>query len=390
MKNILTIMRKEFARFFKDKRMVLTTLFLPGILIYVMYSFMGSFMEDMTSVDQNYKFKTYVVNMPTALETVFDEVLEVQDNADLSADQIKEKVSAGEADLYLIFPENFLELIINYDSLSGAPAPNVEIYYNSVENNSYTAYSVVAGILNEFESGLANKFDINAGDAKFDLAEEKDSIGKIFAMIMPMLMLMMLFSGCMAVAPEAIAGEKDRGTIATLLVTPIKRSQLAVGKILSLSCVAMLSGISSFIGIIFSLPKMMGGMIDGGAAMIYGVADYFMIFGIVISTVLILVSLIAILSAFSKSVKEASVLVMPLMIVVMLIGLFSMFSSGSSAFWQFLIPIYNSAVSITAVMSFAANPLNIALCIVSNFVYVCGLVFLLTVMFKSEKIMFNK
>ncbi|MFQ7035420.1 MAG: ABC transporter permease subunit [Candidatus Borkfalkia sp.] len=52
----------------------------------------------------------------------------------------------------------------------------------------------------------------------------------------------------MGIAPESIAGEKERGTIATLLVTPIKRSELVVGKVLSLSALSSLSAISSFIG----------------------------------------------------------------------------------------------------------------------------------------------
>lgn len=42
MKNILTIVRKEFARFFKDKRLVIGTLILPGLLIFVLYSLLGS------------------------------------------------------------------------------------------------------------------------------------------------------------------------------------------------------------------------------------------------------------------------------------------------------------------------------------------------------------
>ena len=70
------------------------------------------------------------------------------------------------------------------------------------------------------------------------------------AMIMPMLMVSFLFSGSMGVAPEAIAGEKERGTMATLLVTPINRAHIAIGKILSLSVIALLSGLSSFLGVI--------------------------------------------------------------------------------------------------------------------------------------------
>ena len=74
---------------------------------------------------------------------------------------------------------------------------------------------------------MANKFDINAGEEAYDCATKEDVVGQIFSMMLPMLMMIFLFSGCMAVAPESIAGEKERGTNATLLVTPMKRSSLA-------------------------------------------------------------------------------------------------------------------------------------------------------------------
>lgn len=391
MKNILTIIRKEFARFFKDKRMVLTTLFLPGILIYVMYSFMGTVIEDMVTVDEDYRYTAYMINCPQSLGEAFGSLFELKEvPAGAETDDLKEEVASAETDLVAVFPENFEALIIAYDSSSGQPAPNVEIYFNSVETNSYSAYNVLTTVLDQYESSIANKFDVNAGDKVYDLGESENAMSQVVSMIMPMLMLMMLFSGCMAVAPESIAGEKDRGTIATLLVTPIKRSQLAIGKIISLSCIAMLSGLSSFLGIILSLPKLMGGVMGDNAAILYGFADYLMIFGIVISTVLILISLISILSALAKSVKEASVMVTPLMLVVMVVGLMSMFSNGSPAFWQYLIPVYNSATALNAVMSFTVSPVNVLLCIFSNLVYAGALVVVLTLMFKSEKIMFKK
>ena len=91
--------------------------------------------------------------------------------------------------------------------------------------------------LDTYESALANKFDVNPGEEVYDMATEEDLSAQVFSMMVPMLLMIFLFSGCMAVAPESIAGEKERGTIATLLVTPVKRSHLAVGKIISLSVI---------------------------------------------------------------------------------------------------------------------------------------------------------
>ena len=115
-------------------------------------------------------------------------------------------------------------------------------------------------VFDDYESSLANKFDINAEEGvKYDVATEKDTSAQLFSMLLPMLLMSFLFSGCMAVAPESIVGEKERGTIATLLVTPMKRSELAVGKVLSLSVIGLLGGVSCFIGTMLALPNLMGG-----------------------------------------------------------------------------------------------------------------------------------
>ena len=79
-------------------------------------------------------------------------------------------------------------------------------------------------MLDQYESALSNCFDINRGQEGYDLADDRDLAGMTMASMMPLLILIFLFSGCMAVAPESIAGEKERGTIATILVTPIRRS----------------------------------------------------------------------------------------------------------------------------------------------------------------------
>lgn len=102
-------------------------------------------------------------------------------------------------------------------------------------------------------------------------------------------------------APESIAGEKERGTIATLLVTPMKRSSLALGKVFSLSIIALLAGCSSFIGTFAALPKMMGGELTGVDSSVYTPMDFAMLLLIILSTVMVLVSMIALVSAFAKA-----------------------------------------------------------------------------------------
>ncbi len=290
----------------------------------------------------------------------------------------------------IVFPADFSAKVAAYDVTGGEAAPNVEIYYNSTETESSNLRGILVEILDQYEASMINKFDVNAGDGVYNLASEKDVTGQIFAMLLPMLLMTFMFSGCMSVAPEAIAGEKERGTIATLLVTPMKRSALALGKVISLSCIALLSGLSSFVGTMLSMPNLMGTE-EGVNASVYVITDYLMLLGIILTTVLVMVSLISIISAIAKSIKEASTAVSPLMIIVMVISLVPMFGGdGEKSLAMFFIPLYNSVLCIHGIFSFTYQPVWIVITILMNLVYAGVLSWVLTKLFNSEKVMFSK
>ena len=380
MKAVLTIIKKEFMRFFGDRRLLLTTLLLPGIVLYAVYSALGAVFANVMQ-DSSVPV-AYVRNMPESLGEAIDEIFDLRDT-DLTDEEIKSQLVEGDADIFIIFPENFDDLTV------GSDVPDVSIYYNSAQTSSSLAYSSVVALLDAYEQSIANVFNINSGSDRYDLADSSDVSANILSMIVPMVLIMLLLSGCVAVVLESIAGEKERGTIATLLVTPIKRSYFAIGKILSLSVIAVLSGISSFLGLIFSLPNLMGGMEVDFSLAAYGVLDYFGLFLVVMSTVLVLVSLLAIVSAYAKSVKEANGLIVPVMIIAVICSLVSMFVA-SPPMGLYFIPVLNSALCISTLMAgtFGIVPFLITMGI--NIVCAALLAVLLGAMFNSEKIMFNR
>ena len=326
MKGWFPVFKKELLRFFKDKRMIIGTLILPGLLIYLVYSFMGDGMRGLIGGEERTP-TAYVQDLPEQLAEGFSAVFDVTEIGADGAESAKEAVKNAQTDIFVVFPEGFWSSIMN----PTGDVPNVEIYFNAAESNSSSAYSAAVALLDALESSLSNRFDVNnpASGGIYDLSDERDVTSMIFSMLMPMLMMIFIFTGAMSVAPESIAGEKERGTFATLLVTPVSRAGVAVGKIFALSIISVLCGLSSFIGIMLSLPKMMGGA--DVSANIYSVGDYFALLGIVVSSVLLIVAMISVISAFAKSVKEASAYVTPLMIVVVLLSVTCMFTDGAPA-----------------------------------------------------------
>ena len=131
------------------------------------------------------------------------------------------------------------------------------------------------------------------------------------------------------------------------------------------------------------MPKMMGGELTGVDSSVYVPMDYAMLLLIILSTVMVLVSMIALVSAFAKSVKEAATTVSPFTIVVTFIGLSPMLSQGKE------IPVYNSVQCMNGIFSFSYQPAEIIVTVIVNLCAAGVLVFGLTRAFQSEKIIYS-
>ena len=394
--NTWTIIKKEFARFFGDKQLLFTSVIMPGLLIYLIYSLMGSGMSKMATEGVDEVVFVRVENLPESVAPLWEDLqATVIVDQPISQEDIDNLESKDLNEVLARFPMGFDTLVANYNPQSGEKAPNVEIYYNSANNASSRVYHILEGTLSAYENQLSNRFDINRADseeAHFDMANQDDVLGSILSKLIPMLILMMLFSGVMAIAPSSIAGEKERGTIATLLVTPMRRNELALGKVVSLSGMALLSGLSSFIGIVLSLPKMIQADTAGiELGLNYNSADYAVLLITILATVLIMASVVSLLSALAKDVKNAGTMIVPFMLVVVFCGLTPMFQNGTPEnLSAYLIPFYNAIQVMTATFAHEMKWMPAIVMLASNIVYTGIAVWGLTRMFNSEKIMFSK
>ncbi len=374
MTNLWTLIKKELRRFFTDKRM-LVSLLLPGLMIFLLYTIMGDVMANNLGQGENQEYTLKVDNEPAGFADALGEVLILDYQNELDEDTALAMIEAKELDLYVIFPTDFLS------EVEAGNNPSITMHYNGSSPSSMN----LTNTYQSFLSTALQQFSVDSEDHTTDL----DATIMIVTSLIPFLLITFLFSGAIAVAPESIAGEKERGTIANLLITPVKRSHIALGKIIALSITALASAASSFTGLILSLPKLVGGETNFSLSM-YGFSTYLMLLLVIISTVFIFIVLISIVSTYAKSIKEASGLSMPLMIIVMLVSVSTLMGSAADNSLVYLIPVYNSVHALLSIFSLDVNMLNFALTIISNLsVTVLG-VFLLTRMFNSEKIMFRK
>lgn len=385
MSKILIIVKKELLRILTDKRLCFTTIIMPGLMIFIMYALVGNVMSNTYSTLQNSEYIVVINNVPNDIKELLLKNKISFKEKNKPQNYYMNKIRDKNLDLYIDFDKNFEDNILN-GTEKGVQVPSVSIYYNSQSNSSNTGYMLLSSILNEYKDCIRNVFYVNSGNDLYDLATTKDSTGQFVSMILPMLLITMLFSICASVAPDSIAGEKERGTMATLLVTPIKREQLAIGKILGLSIIVVLGGISSFIGAMLSLPFLSIGQ-DEIDTSVYSINDYLELFIIVISTVLIMISLTAIVSVLARSIKEASSSMAPLTILVALVGISGMYNqNGSNRLIHYIIPLYNSAQCMNEIFLFNGNINHVIITVISNLLYTIILVYILSKLFKNEKI----
>lgn len=380
MKSILTIMKKEFARVFKDRRLLIS-LVLPGVLIYIIYSLMGNVIGSFSAPDESHTYNVAVENLPAAFTQSFEaaENLNVQtiEGGENAVNEAKAQINEGTLDILVVFPESF-----NEHNVSSAPQ-QITAYYSVAEKNSSAAFSIVSALLSQKQQ-ISSNFAVIASD----VATERDMSGMMLSMVAPLLCIVFLFAGCMSLVPESIAGEKERGAFATMLVTPVKRKDIALGKIIALSGVSLISGACSFTGLVLSLPKLLQSEETGLSISVsaYGFADYLTLFLIIISTALVIVGLMSVLSTVAKSVKEANGYVGPLMLVVMVAAMANMFLGDKIGAWAYFIPVFNSVKAMGDVFAFTYAPWKILVTVLCNALVSAALSFALAKMFDSEKI----
>ena len=396
MRNVLTIFLKELKRVFTDKRMLIS-LFLPGVLIYFVYTLMGTVMTKVvtqsSTKDTNFQV-AYTDNFNSAktddqlpkLMTYVDEVMKASKNNNTATfkefttgelDSYKEELRQGKYHLVVAFTDDF------ENKLGDASGANdIDIFYNGDSSASSDLYSYVSQVV----SVAYTNYTVNKNGAISANVGEKDMMAmKIAAMIIPMVTISILFSTVISLCPEAIAGEKERGTLASLLLTPIKRGEFVAGKILSLSTTAIASGIVSFTGLILSIPKLMGGF-----NITISPLDGLLLFLLVVTVLLLFVAIGVFISALSNTVKEAAGYLSPIMIVFMLFGMApSLF--GFDQWYLSFVPILNVCVSINALLNGAENLLLFfGLTVASTVLYTGLLMFGVTKLFNKERVVLGQ
>lgn len=230
--------------------------------------------------------------------------------------------------------------------------------------------------------------------------EQEQSSGQL-AFLIPFLMLQFILSGGMATAIDATAGEKERGTLESLLVSPVRRAEVVTGKLLATTITALLSACFSVLGFIVSglvaalflanrsglgadITASMGGQLTltpGGTLAMLGLAA---------SAALIISAVLIAIGIYARSFKEAQTYIAPLTLVIVLPAVMLQFAdfltlgTGVSA-----VPLFGSMVSILNIVKGTAQTDQILIAILANLIGAALLSLLALRSFGREEVIFR-
>ncbi len=384
MRDIITVAKKELRAFFGDKVVRLQMILLPFIIVF------GYGMLMTTTIDSQKESKeelekpvvAYSMNAPEAFNDVLSE-LRIKPAPDNDIEKLKKQVTDKDVDLLMVFPDDF-----KMSEPGSADLSNIDVYYNSEKNNSMELFSKTTVLFTTMQPRV---FTFNeSAEKEYNLFDSVSLVKDFLSGIIPLMIFMAVYMVCMSIAANSIAGDKEKGFLNTLLVTPVKRGHIAAGKSLSILVVSIIASISACIGMAVSLPKLSKSMEMTENAS-YSVSEYVMLFAAVVTGSFVLVALLLIISTLAKDVKQATTLSPILLFAIMIPMLLSTsenFNKKIEGFGtkNYMIPVWNSIKTLQDVIKTEYTAASVTLTVVVNLAAAVLGIFIVGRLFNREKI----
>jgi len=347
-KNIKLIFIKELLGTIRDRRTIIAMIIIPLIFYPLLFAGIGYFSKlgSIKSEEANSKiiidgaeFAPQLVNYLREYEKI--EILILEDDSPA-------KLQNGDIQAILVIPPDFKYKIEQEE-------PNKLILkYDDTEAKSRIAKQRINQIIEKYKDEILlqrlSRLELKEEFLTPLILQEENTAtaekmtGSFLSALLPYLIIILIFTGAMHTAVDITAGEKERGTIATLLVSQVSRLEVVLGKCLAVMFISFTSMVLGLFGL--TLAFLSGTSIAGG---IEGVK-----FGISLSTIfllfLVLFPLVGLASAvlvmvgiFARNIREASSYITPIYMLTIFLGIISISQGMELTGKMFLVPVLNSS-----------------------------------------------
>lgn len=391
MKSIFFIARKEIRELIRDKRVRSAIFFGPMIMVF-MFMFIFGFLTD--TISQTKSQKVYVVKADNSLVRQLQSAFDVHFVDSESAG--KKLMEEGKVNLLLEFPGDF-----DADTKSGKPT-ELKAFYNP---DQQIAQIAMGGMQRAIETANRTIRDALLSAKGIDPKSVEPIVFKtievrqpgekkandFLVQLLPYLVVLWAFYGGMSSSSELVAGEKEKNTLETLLITPVRRSEIALGKFLALLFVCVSGSLSCVLGMAVAPLAPIPGvkkMFDGGLGVTPLAATTIIL--IVIPCAALFASVMLAVSTNARNPREAqSHLTLVSFIVLMpaMSSQFIGFTDFANARWVSLVPILGSANTIRHALQGKFDGLEILSTLLVNVVIAAIAIAIAIRIFQQEKVL---
>jgi len=396
-KNVRLLFSKELTGAIRDRRTLFLTVFFPLIFYPLVLSVIGQFNEA-----ERVRYESLV---PTIL--VVDRSEDEMFAAELAQERTLfwrriESIQSGLDGLKA--DEGHVLMVVEKETGGEGIGLDVALYYDQADPFAPIAASQVRGVL---EAYLQRVVGEKLGALGYDLDEltppltvhaqdvaTNESMGRmILSRLLPYFMVLAILTGAMGLGAEITAGEKERSTIATLLVSKLSRTEIVLGKFLSVLTVSLVSSLLSAVGLLIGVRFFGGGLtpatVSGTAVFQLDLPALGWMLVVLIPLAIILAALVIIVGTYARSQREASTYLLPIYMVIVLVGMMSMTGGITFEGARYLIPVANALYALQGIIVGNLVTVNIVYTLVAN--VFCGAILIAAAvrLFKREAVLFR-
>lgn len=390
MRNVWIILKKELTDLLRDKKTIIVSLLVPIILYPVMFGVLNFIAKD-SQKDAIDKGVNVVVTGNEKSKAV--EFLKMNKSINIvTSTNIEEELKKGKVSLIVDIPKDFDENLKN-EKKSG-----IKITYDTSSTKSRMASSMVKETLASYEQeviksrmekrgvdiSLITPFTIEQSALDKNDSEE-GFIANMFIGFIPIIIVISIIAGAMAVAQDLAAGEKERGTFEPLLSTAVGRNSILWGKIFTISIMGLLTVVCNVLGMIIGIKLVFKGNLETMTPM---AIVFIIIFGFLISIAISALQLAA--SVYARSIKEAGTYLSILMTIGFILAYLPMYVDAKNVKEMFFhIPLTNVIVLLKEIIFGIYNISHMGIVFGWIVVYIVIATLFTRHMFSKEEVIFR-
>ena len=379
--NLWNILKKELRELFRDKKSLAMMLVIP-IFIPLLVIGMSALFESQISKDvSEYNKIGFAYEMSEAEKSIAEEMnIEIINGTD---EELKQKYDNGDINLYITKQDN--KYIINTDGSDNSTFASslMDTYFNTYKQYLQQSYLQ--------ENNINPDEVLNIITVEENVIEQDNYFANYIKNYAFLFIMMAITVSATYPATDTTAGERERGTLETLLTFPIKSKDIIVGKFLGVTVSSIITGIISLVLAIVSLiiTKNMFSIYEGVDVMFSPLTILFAVIVIIAYSFFISGLCIAIAST-SKTFKEAQSALTPLTFISFFPGMIAFMMGITTTPILSIVPFLNFTLIFTDINNGTIDLLNIGLMAISTIIYISLVFAHIIKQYKSEKVLFAK